>query len=358
MMEIAQLLKVAKRLGASDIHLVVPNQPYIRTNGRLIPIPGSTNVTPEVTASFFQTLATEEQQRAFQDELEADFASEVPGVSRVRVNASRNQGSISLVLRLIRDTIPTFQELGLPEICKTLVQLPKGLILVTGPAGCGKSTTVAAMIGYLNERFEKRIITIEDPIEFLHVSKKCMISQKEVGIDTKSFEEALRRSLRQNPDVIMTGEIRDLPTLSVALTAAETGHLVLSKLHTRGAAETISRIINAFPNEQREQVRLQLIEVLEAVLSQILLPRADGKGLIAAFEVMVATPAIKNIIRENRLNQLPMFIEAGSQFGMRSLDRDLEKLLASGLITRKDAMVHSKRPSEASTSFGTPPLFI
>jgi len=229
-------------------------------------------------------------------------------------------------------------ELGLPEVCKDLIQLPRGLILETGPTGCGKSSTLAAMLEYLNQNFERKVVTIEDPIEFIHHSKKCVVSQREVGSDTKSFAEALRHVTRQDPNVIMVGEMRDLETMSTAITAAETGHLVLSTLHTIGAAESASRIIGAFPAGEQAQIRTQLAEVLEGVISQILLRRADGKGRVAAFEVMVGTTAVKNLIRQNQLSQIVSYLETGQRLGMRTLDQDLERLAALGVITPEEAM--------------------
>ncbi len=281
-MEITGLLGSALQKNASDVHLIVPYPPILRVDGRLTVLGEWPSVSPEMSASIFRAISSEKQQQIFDDQLELDFSYEVPGVSRFRVNASYRRGGISLVFRPIKSKIPTIDELGLPDICKALVQLPRGLILITGPAGSGKSSTLAAMLNYINEINEKNVITIEDPVEFLHQSKKCIISQRELGGDTKSFASSLTHVLRQDPDVIMIGEMRDLETMSTAITAAETGHLVLSTLHTRGAAESVSRIIDAFPAAQQTQIRTQLSDVLEGVISQVLLRRADGKGRIAA----------------------------------------------------------------------------
>jgi twitching motility protein PilT len=334
-MDIGELLQIAIKRGASDIHLVVPNSPVLRIDGRLVVLDELPPLTPEISAEIFEAITSEAQRETFENEQELDFPLDIPDLSRFRVNASYQRGSISLVFRPILRDIPSFKELGLPEICKKLVMLPRGLILVTGPTGCGKSSTLAAMLNYLNENAEKKIVTIEDPIEYVYPTGKCIISQRHLGSDTRSFSNAVIHVLRQDPNVIMVGEMRDLETMASALTAAETGHLVLSTLHTRGAAPSISRIIDVFPAEQQTLIRTQLADVLEAVISQVLLKRADGKGRVAAFEIMLGTPAIKNLIRENKINQITSFIEVGIKEGMRTLDQDLERLLMRELITPK-----------------------
>jgi len=346
-MEINELLRIALTRGASDLHFVVPNPPVLRISGRLTILDNYPRVTPEMTASMFQSISSRTQQQTFEQEQELDFSYEIPEISRFRVNVSYQRGSISLVFRLIPLRIPTFEELGLPDICKTFALLPRGLVLVTGPTGSGKSSTLAAMLNYLNENSERKIVTIEDPIEYVFPTGKCVISQRQLGSDTKAFGTAVEHVLRQDPNVIMIGEMRDLETMSSALTAAETGHLVLSTLHTRGAAQSVSRIIDVFPAAQQQLITLQLANVLEGVISQALLRRADGKGRVAAFEVMVGTTAIRNLIRENKLNQVPVFMESGREEGMRLLHQELERLLLAGTITLEEALTLTRGTKEA-----------
>ena len=339
LIDIKAILRLALEKGASDLHFVVPNPPILRINGRLVILRDWPAVTPEDTVAIFQSIATKYQQEQFSQEKELDFPLELPEISRYRVNASFQRDSISLVFRLVPLIIPTFEDLGLPEICRTLAMLPRGLILITGPTGSGKSSTLAAMLNYLNENVEKKVVTIEDPIEYVFPTGKCVVSQRQLGSDTRSFGAAVEHALRQDPNVIMIGEMRDLPTMASALTAAETGHLVLSTLHTRGAAQSISRIIDVFPATQQQLVRIQLANVLEGVISQALLSRADGKGRVAAFEVMLCTTAIRNLIRESKLNQIPVFMESGQEDGMKPLHKDLERLISEGTITADEALM-------------------
>jgi len=273
-----------------------------------------------------------------------DFAHSIPGLARLRVNALRQRGTISLAFRMIPYEVPSIDELGLPQICKKLVLKPRGLILVTGPTGCGKSTTLAAMINHLNENDARTVITIEDPIEFLHANRKCLIAQRDLGDDTKTFANALVHALRHDPDVIVVGEMRDAETISTAITAAETGHLVLGTLHTVDAVQSIHRIIDMFPHGQQQQVIMQLSQVIEAILSQTLLPRIGG-GRIAAFEVMIANSAIRNLIREQRVFELPRNMEFSTEEeGMHTLDQALADLVERGVVTREDAMMKSSNP--------------
>ncbi len=345
-MDIHQLLRIAIEQGASDIHLLVPAVPTLRINGILTPIEGEPPLTPNDTEEAFQSITTEKQRERFYDELELDFAYGLPGVARFRTNIALQRGSISLSLRCVPVEVPTIDQFGLPEVCKTLALKPRGLVLVTGPTGSGKSTTLAAMINYLNEREKKKVITIEDPIEFLHKNRQCLITQRDLGDDTRAFASALKHGLRQDPDVILVGEMRDLETMSTAITAAETGHLVLSTLHTIGAAATIDRIIDVFPPYQQPQIRSQLALVLEAVLSQTLLPRVDGKGRIAAFEIMLSTYAIGNLIRESRTYEIPSLLEVSSRQGMQALDQALRKLVEAGLVTIEEALARAYKPQE------------
>ena len=289
-------------------------------------------------------MTSEEQRRAFDQELELDFAFDMPGGGRFRVNASMGKGATSLSLRLVQTSVPDIEELGLPEVCKTLALRPRGLVMVTGPAGSGKSTTIAAMIEYLNETTCRRIITIEDPIEFLYQKKRSVISQRELGTDTRSFAAALKHALRQDPDVVFVGEMRDLETISTALTTAETGHLVLTTLHTPSAPQAVDRIIDVFPPYQQQQIRVQLSTILEGVLYQSLVKRADDSGRVAAVEVMLATAAIRNLIREGKIHQMFNVIETGSQYGMQTLDQSLLNLCSRQVIGQGEALGQARNP--------------
>ncbi len=345
-MDIHRLLLIATEKGASDLHLMVPAVPTLRINGVLIPIEGERPLTPKDTVEAFESITTEKQREKFYSELELDFAYSVPGVARFRVNIALQRGSVCLSLRCVPVEVPTIEQYGLPEVCKTLALKTRGLVLVTGPTGSGKSTTLAAMIEYINERERRKVITVEDPIEFLHKNKQCLIIQRDLGDDTRAFAMALKHGLRQDPDVILVGEMRDLETMSTAITAAETGHLVLSTLHTIGAAATIDRIIDVFPPYQQPQIRAQLALVLEGVLSQVLVPRADGKGRVAAFEIMLGTYAIGNLIRDSRTYEVPALLEVRSQEGMHTLDQSLRKLVEAGLVTLDDALMRAHNPQE------------
>jgi twitching motility protein PilT len=346
---IDDLLRVLVESEASDLHLKTNSPPVLRIYGTLFPYDydgASSELMPEDIQEALEHITTEEQRERFAKELELDFAYSISGLARFRVNAAFQRGTVSLVFRRIPWVIPTMEELGLPEICKIIALKPNGLILLTGPTGCGKSTTLAAMIDYLNERERRRVITIEDPIEYLFRDKQCFITQRELGADTKSFSGALKRSLRQDPDVILVGEMRDLETIATALTAAETGHLVLSTLHTPSAAQAIDRIIDVFPTRQQGQIRLQLSTTLQAVLYQALIPRANGDGRVPAVEVMIATTAIRNLIREGKTYQMPNVIQTGAQYGMQSLNQALRDLCQKRLITPADAFLKSNNPEE------------
>jgi twitching motility protein PilT len=345
-MDIHRLLQMTAERGASDLHLLVPAVPTLRINGVLIPVENEPPVTPQDTKEAFESLTTKTQRERFYSELELDFAYSLPGLARFRVNIALQRGSICLALRCVPVEVPTIEQFELPEVCRMLALKPRGLVLVTGPTGSGKSTTLAAMIHYLNEREKRKVITIEDPIEFLHKNNQCLITQRDLGDDTRAFASALKHGLRQDPDVILVGEMRDLETMSTAITAAETGHLVLSTLHTIGCAATIDRIIDVFPAHQQPQIRSQLALVLEGVLSQILLPRADGKGRVAAFEIMLHTYAIGNLIRESRIYEIPSVLETGSQQGMQTLDQGLKKLVEAGLVTVDEALIRAHKPDE------------
>ena len=346
-MDIEQLLRLMVERKASDLHLVVPGPPVLRIDGDLLAQDRLPGLTPEDTHQAFAAVTNEEQRRAFAQELELDLAFDMPGVGRFRVNASMEKGMTSLSVRLVQTSVPDVEQLGLPEVCKTLVLRPRGLVVVTGPAGSGKSTTIAAMIEYLNETVCRRIITIEDPIEFLYRKKKSVISQRELGMDTRSFAAALKYVLRQDPDVVFVGEMRDLETIAMALTTAETGHLVLTTLHTPSAPQAVDRIIDVFPPYQQQQIRIQLSTILEGVLYQALVKRADNSGRVAAVEVMLATGAIRNLIREGKTHQMFNVIETGSQYGMQTLDQALMDLCSRRVIGEDEVLGQAKNPEWA-----------
>jgi twitching motility protein PilT len=344
-MHIDKLLKRMVDRDASDLHLTVPSPPVLRIDGVLVPQEDLSPLTPEDIESVLAEIVSEEQRNAFRAERELDFAYSIPGLARFRVNALQQRGTMSLAFRRVPFTIPSIDELGLPQICKKLILKPRGLILVTGSAGSGKSTTLAAMIDHLNKNETRNIITIEEPIEFLFHNDRCIIRQRDIGDDTRSFATALVHALRHDPDVIVIGEMRDLATVSTAMRAAETGHLVLGTLHTNDAAQSIDRVIDIFPPAQQRQMRLQLSQVIEAVLSQVLLPRTDG-GRIAAFEIMMATNVIRRLIREERIFDIPPNIETGRLEGMQTLDQALADLVLRNLVAREDAMMRSSNPAK------------
>jgi len=343
-MDIHDLLKLLVETGASDLHLTAPSPPVLRINGQLIPQNHIGTLTPEDITKAFVDITTEEQRSRFVEEMELDFAIEADGIGRFRINASMQRSSTSLSIRIVHTTIPSIDELLLPEVCKALALKEHGLVLVTGPAGCGKSTTLAAMIEYLNGMRRRRVITIEDPVEFIHQNRECFVSQREVGSDTKSFANALRHALRQDPDVILVGEMRDLETMATVLTAAETGHLILTTLHTPSAPQAIDRIIDVFPSYQQPQARIQLSTTLEGVIYQTLIPRADGAGRIVATEVMIANDAIRNLIREGKTPQMVNVIQTGSKFGMQTLDQALIDLHRRELISLEDVLYRCRDP--------------
>lgn len=343
-MDIHKLLELTVVKKASDLHLKASSVPTLRVDGVLVPVKGEPPLTSRDTHEAFESLTDEKQRERFYRDSELDFAYNISGMARFRVNIAMQRGSVCLSLRYVPVEAPTIEQFALPEICKTLILRPRGLVLLTGPTGSGKSTTLAAMISYLNERERRKVICIEDPIEFVHRDKECFIIQRELGEDTQSFAAALIHSLRQDPDVILVGEMRDLETMSTAITAAETGHLVLSTLHTIGAAATIDRIIDVFPPHQQPQIRSQLAIVLQAVLTQVLLPKADGNGRTAAFEIMLGNYAIGNLIREARIHEIPSVLEVSSQQGMYTLDQELERLVKDGLVTIDNALMSAHRP--------------
>jgi twitching motility protein PilT len=299
---------------------------------------------PEDTISLMKAITPERAQQELQERGGTDFGFEFGNAGRFRTSVFQQKGNISIVLRLIPTKLLSFEEIGLPPIVKSLCRRPRGMFLVTGPTGSGKTTTLATMINYVNEHFDKHIITIEDPIEYYHTHKKSMLSQREVGVDVPNFSEALRRALRQDPDVVLVGELRDLETIEAALRAAETGHLVFGTLHTTSAHRTITRIVDQFPVDQQEQIRVQLSEALIAVLCQALMPRKDVRGMVAAFEFMVVTNAISNLIRESKVFRIPSSIQTGKKLGMQLLDDHLFKLYCEGKVSEEDCIDHSQIP--------------
>jgi twitching motility protein PilT len=342
-MQIDELLKSMVNKAASDLHLTVTSPPVLRIDGELIP----QNDLPPMTAKdielVLEQIATQQQRSTLDREWELDCIYTLPGLARFRVNALRQRGAISLAFRFVPFYVPSIDEWGLPQILKELILRPKGLILVTGPSGSGKSTTLAAMLSHLNGSATRSVITIEDPIEFVFRNKQCLIRQRALGDDTKTFATAVIHALRHDADVIVIGEMRDLETISAAITAAETGHLVLGTLHTVDAPQSIDRIIDVFPYGQQQQIRIQLSQVIEAVISQALLPRIDG-GRIAAFEIMLASETIRTKIRESKIFEIPVTIEVSTPEGMQTLDQALADLVKKKIVKLEDALAKSTNP--------------
>lgn len=338
-----RLLQACVTQDGSDIHIVVGRPPVLRIHGRLRSLETKV-LEPDDTAALMKSITPDRNQQELQEEGGTDYGFAFGDAARFRVSVFRQKGNISMVLRLIPTTIMSFEQIGLPKICSALCRRPRGLFLVTGPTGSGKTTTLACMVNYINENLDRHIITVEDPIEYYHPHKKSIINQREVGIDVPSFGEALRRVLRMDPDVILVGELRDLETIEAAVRAAETGHLVFSTVHTTSAAGTISRIIDVFPVDQQEQIRIQLSGNLIAVLSQALCPLATGKGRVAAYEFMVVTPAIANLIRENKVYRIDSSIQTGRKLGMQLLDEHLWQLYDAGRITLEEMLDKGRQP--------------
>lgn len=345
------LLQFAVAQGASDLHLSAGTIPMIRVNGRMRKL----NLPPlsaDEMVAMIRSVLSEKQWERFEEQKEIDFSEKLGDIARFRVNVFQQIDGLGVVFRVIPAEIRSFEELGLPAVLKDLSMKDRGLVLLTGPTGSGKTTTLATMIDWINEYKELHIITIEDPVEYYQSSRNCMINQRELGTNTLSFSNALRAALREDPDVILVGEMRDLETISLALTAAETGHLVLATLHTSSASKTIDRIIDIFPASQKTQVRSMLAESLEAVVAQKLLPSKDGAGRCVACEIMIATTAVRNLIREDKIYQLPSIIQAGGKSGMQSLDQDLQRLLHQGLIDRETAAHIAENPKLFQVDLG------
>ncbi len=332
-MDIRSLLKLGKSRNASDLHMVVNMPPLLRIDGKLAPIEGEASINEEEMQKAFEEFTTEKSRDEFENKYELDFGVGISDVGRVRFNVAKQRGTISIVARLLPSTIPSPEELGLPEICKDMITRPRGLVVISGPTGSGKSTTLASMIDYLNQLEHKRVVTIEDPVEYTYNNLLCTITQRELGSDTVSFSEALRHVLRQDPDVILVGEMRDLETASAALTVAETGHLVLTTGHAPSASQAVERIINIFPPHERYLAQARLSSLLLGILCQALVPKTSGEGRVAAIEIMLANAAVRNLIREGKSFQLPNTIRVNTNAGMQLLDQALVNLYHEGTIT-------------------------
>jgi twitching motility protein PilT len=344
-MQIDRLLDTVVKLGASDLHLTVGRQPTIRLHGHLRNLQTKVLESDDMV-SLMKAITPERNQQELQEEGGTDFGFAYGDAARFRVAVFRQRADIAIVLRQIPNKLLTFEQIGLPEICRELIRRPRGLFLITGPTGSGKTTSLATMLDYINQTMDRHIVTMEDPIEYYHKHKKCIVNQREVGNDVPSFAEALRRVLRMDPDVILVGEMRDLETIEAAIRAAETGHLVFATLHTTGAAKTIDRVVDAFPVTQQNQIRVQLSTALICVLSQVLLSRVDVPGLVAAYEFLVVTPAISNLIREGKTFRIDSSIQTGKRFGMQLLDDHLWSLYSRGMISAEEMVDKSKNPAE------------
>ena len=342
-MQLEAILRAAVQNNASDIHLTVGVPPALRIHGVIKPLE-LPRLLPSDTSSLFEELASVPQRERFDAAGELDFAYTLPAISRFRVNAFRQQGYIALVLRVIGEQVPTLSELGYPEALFILARRPRGLVLVTGPAGSGKSTTLAAMLNLINSERACYILTLEDPIEYIHQHNRSIVNQREIQHDSASFASALRAALREDPDVILVGEMRDPETIGIAITAAETGHLVLATLHTGDAMQTIDRMVDGFPAQQQQQIRIQLSNVLQGIVAQQLLPRSKENSRIAAQEILMTTPAIRNLIREGKTHQIASCIQTGSRFGMQTLDYSLSALCRQGVISKETAVAHAIDP--------------
>ncbi|UCD16082.1 MAG: type IV pilus twitching motility protein PilT [Candidatus Omnitrophota bacterium] len=345
MVNMNMLLKKTMEEGASDLHITVNSPPIVRIDGKLhntdFPVLNS-----DQTKTLIYSILNDDQKAVFERDKELDFSFSLPKMDRYRINVHYQKSNVEAAFRRIPHDIPKIEELGIPKVAYDLIRKPNGLVLVTGPTGTGKSTSLAAMIDVINKEREEMIVCIEDPIEYMHPNKKSIVKQREVYSDTRSFPEALRRALRQDPNVIVVGEMRDLETIATTLTAAETGHLVLATLHTPDAPQTVQRIIDVFPPHQQKQVRVQLADCLQGVISQLLLPRAKGKGRVLATEVLIATPGIKNLIREEEVAQIPSLIQMGAQYGMHTMDKCLKEFYKHGVITRDVALSKVKNIME------------
>jgi len=356
MANIIDLLRLAKERDASDLHLVVGSPPMLRVNGSLVSLDGIISLSLEEISEAFVQLTTPEQREEFQQTLELDFGYSLPGVGRLRCNVAQQRGAISFALRLLPPVIPTIDKLGLPQVCKELALRPRGLVIVSGPTGSGKTTTLAAMINHINANRACHIVTIEDPIEYTHPNLKSVITQRELGSDTLSFAGALKHVLRQDPDVILVGEIRDLETAAAVLTVSETGHMVLTTGHAPSTAQAMERIIDLFPPHERYLAQARLASLIIGVLCQALVPRADGSGRIAAVEIMLGNSAVRNLTREGKIYQLHNVIRTSNQEGMETLDQSLTSLYLRGIISGENLVKFCQNKDEVEDTVGKVPL--
>jgi len=354
MAQIDAFFKLMHEQGASDLHLLSGQQPILRIHGELERVKYKVFDNDALKAMLYE-IAPEHKTKVFEETGDVDFAYEIPGLARYRANFFQQKNGIGAVFREIPSTIMTCDDLGLPPVVKRLATLPRGLVLVTGPTGSGKSTTLAAIIHEINRNRKEHILTIEDPIEFVHTSEKAVVNHREVGLHTRSFSAALRGALREDPDIILVGEMRDLETISLAIEASATGHLVLATLHTSSAAKTVDRIIEVFPMNQQEQIRNTLSDALRAVVAQTLFKRADARGRVAALEIMIATPAVRNLIREAKTFQIPSVLQTGKKFGMQSLDDAIMDLLKKKLIVADDAYTRANEKTRFLPFLKNPP---
>jgi len=350
--DFADVMLETMHRGASDLHLTAGSPPLIRIRGQLTPL-DTPMLTPQAVREVVYSILTDEQRKRLENDWQIDFAYSLPGAARFRVNAYFQRASIGAAFRLIPSDMPRLDSLGLPPVLRDFTRKPRGFVLVTGPTGSGKSTTLAAMLDVINEERHEHIMTIEDPIEFLHKHKNCIVNQRELGADAKSFGLALKAALRQDPDVILVGEMRDLETISTALTAAETGHLVFATLHTQDTAQTVDRIVDVFPPEQQQQVRVQLSVALQGIVTQQLLPTTDGKGRAVGTEILVPTPAVRNLIREGKTHQIYSALQTGGTHGMQTMDASLADLVREQKISRELAEARSSTPEELRRLMGT-----
>jgi twitching motility protein PilT len=353
--DFSEVLRLMVDVRASDVHLTAGVPPAIRDKGRIKHMDGFPELNAQQTREVVYGILNDDQRKRFENNKQLDFAYAIPGVARFRVNCYLQRGSVSAAFRLVPQEIPALDSLGVPPVLQDLTNKPRGFVLVTGPTGSGKSTTLAAMIDVINREREDHILTIEDPIEFLHQHKSSIVNQREIGSDAPDFSLALRAALRQDPDVILVGEMRDLETISTALTAAETGHLVFATLHTQSTSQTVDRIIDVFPPEQQGQVRTQLSIALQGIVTQQLLPTADGRGRVVATEVLVPTPAVRNLIREGKTHQIYAALQTSGAVGMQTMDADLARLVRSSRITRRLAEQRASVPEELKRLLGTIP---
>jgi twitching motility protein PilT len=353
--DFASVLSGMVEARASDVHLTAGSPPVMRLRGKISPVEGFEPLTGQQTRDVVYSVLNDDQRKRFENNRQLDFAYAIPGIARFRVNCYFQRGSISAAFRFVPQEIPTLESLALPQILQEFTRKPRGFVLVTGPTGSGKSTSLAAMIDVINQEREDHILTIEDPIEFLHRHKRSIVNQREIGADAEDFSLALKAALRQDPDVILVGEMRDLETISTALTAAETGHLVFATLHTQSTSQTVDRIIDVFPPEQQAQVRMQLSIALQGIVTQQLLPTADGAGRVVATEVLVPSPAIRNLIREGKTHQIYSAIQTSGAQGMQTMDSDLARLVRAGKITTALAEQRAAVPEELRRLMGEGP---